>query len=81
MAKIKIQITSELIEQELRSGNTIRDKCLITKGLPADAKLVDAYLITTINVLELVFETKESDYVDGEIITPKFTKYIEDEWK
>lgn len=75
MAKIKIQFTGEFVESELKTGNKIEDKLEITKGIPADAKLIYAGIVFNPKlVLELTFHTQEPDYIDGEIIRPVLRK-------
>lgn len=55
MALIILKITNDLIEKSFRTGNII-DQCIISQGLPADAKLIDANVDH--DLLTLRFETR-----------------------
>ena len=84
MPRIRVQVTSQFIVSSFRTGNIFDEEMHVTKGLPEDAKLIHSkYLDDEFHndILELTFETKEPDYIENEIITIEFKKYIKDDWK
>lgn len=70
MAELDLEITSHLIESQLKTGS-IQRHLVISKGLPEDAELKRA-CVNTCGNLELVFEsekTKEDKNIIIEVTT------------
>lgn len=74
MAKIKVRFTSLLVEKRLQAGD-VSKSTEIMKGIPEDAKLIDASIIYPSRDLELTFETEAlRKYKDGEMIEIRLKK-------
>lgn len=58
MQILTVRITKELIEESFKTGHDIR-RCVVSRGLPSDAKLVDAQMQID-GILELKFQTDKA---------------------
>lgn len=65
MSTITVKATTQLVEQLLKTGTNI-NKCIITKGLPDDAKLVSVSM--DYNIIYLVFSTKIGEETENKEI-------------
>jgi len=59
MNYLTVLVSAKLIEEGLRTGYESR-RCIISKGLPPDAKLIDAKMIDE-RILQLKFETENTN--------------------
>lgn len=74
MRKLILEISAELIEHGFKTGNTVRHT-VVSKGLPADAKLAGAG-INTYGNLELHFTIEKQDG-DDKHVSVEFTTMVD----